>query len=164
MALVKAQKNTLKSDKTLVVVIGIVPIIIAGVSGKSLFSATESSTGCGPTALGVVYESLTGNSHTAVYGLFNPPEAETSFSSLSIACQQLNLKANAWKMSVNRLRLEKPTGIIHLSSNHFVAITGYRSGQFLISNPARFDAVQEEVWSEAKLKRLWTGEILVISK
>jgi ABC-type bacteriocin/lantibiotic exporter with double-glycine peptidase domain len=65
-------------------------------------------------------------------------------------------------MTLADLHREKPLGVLHVDSTHFVALVGYQGDSAQIIDPLYREAVHPVRWLLDDLDARWDGAILVV--
>ncbi len=147
--------------------IGLCALILSLICMASWYRKADTQTfnGCGPKSLYAVCSHL--GMHVGeeqILRLMGDHADVSSLADLQEAAKHLGLKADGMNATVQDLQGSKTLAILHVEGFHFIAVVGYKPHGLVIVDPASPSYPEEQVISDANLRRIWDGRALVITR
>ena len=119
--------------------------------------------GCGPRALRILAATFGASlTEAQTLALFPNNGFEVSLGEMQSKASLLGLNARSRQMTVADLRREKPLGVLHVDSTHFVALVAYDGEAALIVDPLYQGESHPVRWLFDDLQTRWDGAILIV--
>src|SRR5690554_1813481 len=116
------------------------------------FFAQQESRDCGPTCLKMVLKHY--GRYISIDTILEYCDTNiqgTTIKNLILGAEKLKLKAWAFKISLDELKLIRSPIILYVNDNHYIVVYGYRNKKFLVADPA----IGKYKVSEGDLEVFW---------
>lgn len=120
---------------------------------------------CGPSSLYAAIQAIGGSENESeITGRFAQQGTPTTLGEMQAVARSVGYQAHCRQMTMDALQAERPVGVLHVDTTHFVALIAVKRTGVEVIDPLFVGRASRQFWTSADLSARWDGNILVLTQ